>query len=155
MLFSTSTMVATITWLTLLTPAVHAGWINNLRPRASGTPSCGVQTCPPMDKANYLVGTTSNENGVLFCSYPTEPEQDPNTYYCQYDATTGALTKDNDSAECPDKATMVNCNNPSKRSSTYGTEKPAAQPEPAAVPLNNRRSKHATRKLGTQTEEKN
>ncbi|KAG9008074.1 hypothetical protein FRB94_013731 [Tulasnella sp. JGI-2019a] len=129
MLFSTSTTtVVTITWLTLLAPLVHAGWINNFRPKAPTTPSCGTLICPSVDNAGHKVGVSSTSYNVLFCSYPDKPGQNPNKFYCEYDATTGIQIEDNNSEYCPLHAHMISCPNPKERSSSMGKETPAAQP---------------------------
>jgi len=152
MLFSTSTtMAATITWLAFLSPVVHAGWINDLRPRASGTSSCA--TCPDSDNSNYSLDGFSNADNALICYYPMNSEQAPTDWYCKYDSTTGVKTEDGDDGSCPNTAPVTGCSTLGKRSSTMGKETPAAQPQPAAVPLNTRsfatlkRSKLAVRRL--------
>ncbi|KAG8863914.1 hypothetical protein FRB97_005173 [Tulasnella sp. 331] len=130
MLFSTPlTLLTTALWLSSLTPIANAGWINDLRPRASGASSC--VTCPPQDAAGFPVGTQSDSGGVIFCSYPAFPGENPNDFFCRYNDSTGAQVQDNDVGFCPSTATQ-NC--PTKRGLTTKRERVAAQPQPAAIP---------------------
>ncbi|KAF7345147.1 hypothetical protein MSAN_01890900 [Mycena sanguinolenta] len=79
----------------------------------SGTPQC-TPSCPAQDEAGFPLGSHSNSNGVLFCSYPSTEGADPNNSYCLYDSSSGALTASHDrsphSSWCPPTAatTCVN-----------------------------------------------
>ncbi|KAG9005122.1 hypothetical protein FRB94_001814 [Tulasnella sp. JGI-2019a] len=150
MLFSAAPIIFTATWLTFFTSVVQAGWINNLQPRASGTPSC-TASCPGTDTAGFPLANHSVTGSTLFCSYPAFAGEDPNDFFCTYDSSTGALTQDNDAGFCPSSA-PVNC--PSKkRSSATKRQLEAAKPQAAAVPMNMRslaalkKSKLAARNL--------
>lgn len=154
MLFSTPvTMAATITWLTLLLPVVHAGWINNLQPRASGTPSSCTASCPDQDNAGYAVGNQDTQSYPIFCSYPTAQGEDPNDYSCIYNKDTGTLQTDNDAGHCPSSAPLNTCSAPGKRAVATKRENVAAPPQAAAAPINMRslkglqKTKHSARTL--------
>ncbi|KAG8871420.1 hypothetical protein FRB98_000779 [Tulasnella sp. 332] len=143
MLFSTPlALLTTALWLSSLTPMANAGWINDLRPRASGVSSCF--TCPSQDTLSYPLGNHSDDDGVLFCSYPSIVNQDPNDFFCTYNDSTGALVQEHDNGFCPSTATQ-NC--PTKRGLTTKRERVAAQPQPAAIP-NSIRSIKSLRKNG-------
>jgi hypothetical protein len=61
-------------------------------------------SCPPQDELGFPLGQNSNSGGVLFCSYPAVPNENPNDFFCTYNANTGALTQDNDAGLCPGTA---------------------------------------------------
>ncbi|KAF7348268.1 hypothetical protein MSAN_01780400 [Mycena sanguinolenta] len=79
----------------------------------SGTPQC-TTSCPPQDEASFPVGSgssyTSDSGGVLFCSYPAFPGENPDDFYCTYNDSTGSLITDNDAGFCP-PAAIVSCVN--------------------------------------------
>ncbi|GAQ90551.1 hypothetical protein KFL_006540050 [Klebsormidium nitens] len=60
--------------------------------------------CPPRDRLSYPLGPGSTSgcptSGTLFCSYPALPNENPNDFFCNYDASTGQLTQDNDAGYC-------------------------------------------------------
>ena len=64
--------------------------------------------CPPEDQLGFPVGPEpvyQNEcGGVLFCSYPAMPAEDPNDFFCTYSTTTGFLIADHDAGLCPPTA---------------------------------------------------
>ncbi|KAG8998914.1 hypothetical protein FRB94_006531 [Tulasnella sp. JGI-2019a] len=72
MLHNAIRVILATTWLTLSMPSVHAGWINNLQPRASGAPSC-TASCPAHDSAGGGIGSyfTNTNSNVLVCHCPT------------------------------------------------------------------------------------
>ncbi|KAJ6508346.1 hypothetical protein C8R45DRAFT_786534, partial [Mycena sanguinolenta] len=71
----------------------------------SGTPQC-TASCPTQDEAGFPIANHSNSRGVLFCSYPAVPGEDPNDFYCTYDSSSpnGDLITDNDAGFCPPTA---------------------------------------------------
>jgi hypothetical protein len=89
-------------------------------PSQASTLACFV--CPPADKAGVLLGHSDTSTNPIFCSYPAFPGENPDDFYCTYDAvsipflclctssnyepeqTTGALVIDNDAGFCPGTA---------------------------------------------------
>ncbi|KAG9026072.1 hypothetical protein FRB95_009449 [Tulasnella sp. JGI-2019a] len=141
MLLSTSPIIlAAAISITLLTP-VHAGWINDLRPRTTPTPRSCTATCP-----SHVDGDT------LQCVY-VNPDG-----YCEYDIPTGLRSRSNQIEDCPPWAENHSC--PTKRSSAMKRWVDAANPQPAAIPLNMRslsalkKSKLAARDLKALEEER-
>ncbi|KAG9008202.1 hypothetical protein FRB93_006770 [Tulasnella sp. JGI-2019a] len=153
MLLSTSPIILAATaWIILLTPVVHAGWINDLRPRASNTPQSCTATCP-----NKVGGSTVDYSNIagntLTCEYPAYDG------YCKYNTSTGLLSDSAGISNCPGEAPSHSCT-PTKRSSATKRMTVAAKPQPAAAPLNLRslsalkKSKLAARDLrALETEE--
>ncbi|KAJ7260449.1 hypothetical protein B0H12DRAFT_1069685 [Mycena haematopus] len=92
--------------------AVALSFMSAQAPQPSGTPSC-TATCALNDDAGTLLGAGpyyySISGGVLFCSYPSYPDEDPNDWYCTYDSTTGSLINDRDNGWCP--LALVSCSN--------------------------------------------
>ncbi|KAG8889968.1 hypothetical protein FRB98_001703 [Tulasnella sp. 332] len=126
------TLVSTVIWLSSHTPTANAGWVNPFRPRSMGAPlSCVF--CPPADELGFTLGDHSNNNGVLFCSYPAAPGENPNDFYCEYDSSTGTQRRDNDAGVCPPAASTT-CDL-SKRALALKRKPVAAQPQAAAVLL--------------------
>jgi len=103
----------------------------------SSTPPANCYTCPGADSLGFTVGSTSDSNGALFCSYPAVPGEDPNDFFCNYSDTTGALTDDNDAGLCPTTAVSGPCNVPIKRETIVEALKRRAQ-ERAAQPQTSR-----------------
>jgi hypothetical protein len=66
----------------------------------AGAPSNGY-ACPSEDGAGFPVGEQSDSGGALFCSYPAVTGENPYDFYCEYNASTGALTQDSDAGYCP------------------------------------------------------
>ncbi|KAG8864751.1 hypothetical protein FRB96_003336 [Tulasnella sp. 330] len=81
--------------------------------------------CPPADELGFTLGDHSNNNGVLFCSYPAAPGENPNDFYCEYDSSTGTQRRDNDAAA------STTCDL-SKRALALKRKPVAAQPQAAA-----------------------
>jgi hypothetical protein len=51
--------------------------------------------CPSTELyGGAALGTSDLTTDPFFCSYPVTPNEDPNDFYCTYDATTGALVTD-------------------------------------------------------------
>ena len=46
--------------------------------------------CPPQDQAGFPLGET-RPGPPLFCSYPAEPGDPPDLFFCTYDPNTGVL----------------------------------------------------------------
>lgn len=63
----------------------------------SATPGCSY-TCADMDRGGYALRTSASgvNNGVLHCDYPTTSSAATNVYYCEYNPSTGVLTKAHD-----------------------------------------------------------
>ncbi|KAJ7260448.1 hypothetical protein B0H12DRAFT_958916, partial [Mycena haematopus] len=78
----------------------------------SGTPSC-TESCPSQDGAGFPLGADptyySSSGGVLFCSYPAYPGENPNDFFCTYNSDTGSTITDNDVGFCPPTA-VESCN---------------------------------------------
>ncbi|KAG8858968.1 hypothetical protein FRB96_004788 [Tulasnella sp. 330] len=143
MLFSTPlALLTTALWLSSLTPIANAGWINDLRPRASGVSSCFA--CPSQDQLGSSSVYYFNDGDALSCFYLATLSEDPNDFFCTYDDSTGALIYEHDNGFCPSTASQ-NC--PTKRGLTTKRERVAAQPQPAAIP-NSIRSIKSLRKNG-------
>jgi len=71
-------------------------------------PTC--YSCPATDDAGFSVGpTNTSTDSTITCPYPAVPGEDPNDFYCQYSAATGALTVDNDAGLCPSTAVVGSC----------------------------------------------
>jgi len=67
-------------------------------------PSCYV--CPPLDQLGFALGSNSDINGVLFCSYPAVEGEDPNDFFCRYSDSTGVLIEDHDAGLCEPTAVL-------------------------------------------------
>ena len=65
-----------------------------------GTPTSF--TCPPADLGGFPLGASDTSTDPIFCSYPAVPGEDPNDFFCTYDATSGLLVQDHDAGFCPD-----------------------------------------------------
>ncbi|KAG8988840.1 hypothetical protein FRB94_002200 [Tulasnella sp. JGI-2019a] len=125
MLFS-NIVIAFIPFATM----VHAGWINDLQPRASGTPQSCTTTCPSKDNLNRSYYQTWTGSGFRFCQYAIST----GVYYtCLYDQVTGNYLSG--TTTCP-ASIPVTC--PSKRSLATKRNQLAAKPQPAAIPVNMR-----------------
>ncbi|KAG9028745.1 hypothetical protein FRB95_006113 [Tulasnella sp. JGI-2019a] len=150
MLHNAIRVILATTWLTLSMPSVHAGWINNLQPRASGAPSC-TASCPAHDSAGGGIGSyfTNTNSNVLVCEYLS---QSGTSSFCDYNGSTGSFVGGTSNSHCPTSAPLGNCS-PTKRSAATKRNIIAAKPQPAAVPLNMRsltalkKSKLAARNL--------
>ncbi|EDR00335.1 uncharacterized protein LACBIDRAFT_314526 [Laccaria bicolor S238N-H82] len=77
-----------------------------LEPRAPTPSNTCVYKCPPKDKNNKALGLRDESSDPLYCQYNTVVN------YCSYSKTTGALTADHDSGNCPNKAV---CSTSSRR----------------------------------------
>jgi hypothetical protein len=55
----------------------------------------------------FVLGQHSDTAGVLFCSYPAVPDEDPNDFSCTYNDANGALIKDNNQDLCLSTAVCV------------------------------------------------
>ncbi|KDQ49753.1 hypothetical protein JAAARDRAFT_82108 [Jaapia argillacea MUCL 33604] len=96
----------------------------------SGIASC--YSCPGTDGLGFGVGQHTNDGTTLFCSYPAVPGEDPNDFFCDYSATDGHLTQDNDAGLCPGSATSSACSPSKKRAMLKKAfEQRAAQPAPS------------------------
>ena len=49
------------------------------------TVTSGGFTCPSQDEAGFL-GESNTSTNPIFCSYPAFAGEDPNDFYCTYDA---------------------------------------------------------------------
>jgi hypothetical protein len=72
--------------------------------QATVTGSSGGVSCPRTDEAGFSLGDTSDAGGVLFCSYPAFPGENPTDFFCDYSSSSGLLTTDNDAGFCPSSA---------------------------------------------------
>jgi hypothetical protein len=63
--------------------------------------------CPPQDKDGFRLGQSGTLNHRIFCSYPNFPGENPNDFFCTYNATSGLLVQDLDSGLCPANAVAV------------------------------------------------
>ncbi|KDQ52596.1 hypothetical protein JAAARDRAFT_40205 [Jaapia argillacea MUCL 33604] len=100
-------------------------------PRApSGVTSC--YSCPGTDQAGFGIGQHSNDGTTLFCSYPAFAGENPNDFFCDYSATDGHLTQDNDAGFCPGSASSSACSPSKKRAMLKKAfEQRAAHPAPS------------------------
>jgi hypothetical protein len=57
--------------------------------------------CPATDLASFTLGESDYTVDPIFCSYPAFAGENPDDFYCTYDASSGALVTDNDSSFCP------------------------------------------------------
>ena len=57
-------------------------------------------TCPPTDGLGFALGDNTTNTDPIFCSYPAVAGENPMDFFCDYSATTGALTTDNDAGLC-------------------------------------------------------
>ncbi|KAG9028744.1 hypothetical protein FRB95_006112 [Tulasnella sp. JGI-2019a] len=140
MLHCTTAIILATAWFTLLLPSVHAGWVNNIQPRASGRPSC-TAVCTEYDNTGIGINySQSSDNGVVVCDYLAPEDADgvvlPNS--CNYGASTGSFISGTTYIDhCPASIPVSNCS-PVKRSTVTKRNTIAARPQPAAVPLNMR-----------------
>ena len=65
------------------------------------TVTSGGFTCPSQDEAGFSLGESNTSTNPIFCSYPAFAGEDPNDFYCTYDASSGALVMDHDAGFCP------------------------------------------------------
>src|SRR5262245_196379 len=63
-------------------------------------------SCPLEELAGFPLGDP-HAGPPLFCSYPASAGENPNDFFCTYDANTGTLIQDHDAGFCP--ATAVDC----------------------------------------------
>jgi hypothetical protein len=57
--------------------------------------------CPSAELyQGFALGTSDLTTDPIFCSYPLTPNEDPNDFYCTYDAITGALVTDHGNGHC-------------------------------------------------------
>ncbi|KAJ7260450.1 hypothetical protein B0H12DRAFT_992859, partial [Mycena haematopus] len=73
----------------------------------SSTASC-MATCPPKDTGGFALAQSNTSTDPVFCSYPAEPGENPNDFYCTYNKETGSLVSDHDAGFCP-KTASTSC----------------------------------------------
>jgi len=139
MLFSTTT-TAIITVVACIAPCVSAGWINDLRPRASGTSSCTVVECPAHDTSGHALIGTGDTSDLVLCYYPAPYIGAPDDF-CKYNKSDGLLYDDGDYGQCPPSALIIDCSQNAKRAIATKRQRVAAKPRPAAAPVNRRNLK--------------
>jgi len=119
--------VAAFLLLTVLSTYAHAAVLVS---RASGTPTCFV--CPSTDTNGFPVADNNDKNGVLFCSYPSFPHEDPKDFFCTYDDSDGHLIRDGDVGLCPaiaDSGPCVTRKDDNFKAMKRRNEARAAQPQ--------------------------
>ena len=62
------------------------------------------QHCPAQDGAGFTLGEHDETTDPIFCSYPAFPGENPNDFFCTYDASDGQLVQDHDAGFCPANA---------------------------------------------------
>ena len=77
---------------------------SSIADKATVSGSSSSFTCPAQDMANFPLGVSNTSSSPIFCSYPAFQGENPNDFFCDYSATTGALVTDNDAGFCPANA---------------------------------------------------
>ncbi|KIK05333.1 hypothetical protein K443DRAFT_91572 [Laccaria amethystina LaAM-08-1] len=93
-------------FLTIFTLLIGTTLTAAMVARAPTPSNTCVYTCPLKDQNNKALGLHDNNSDPLYCQYNTVVN------YCSYSKTTGKLTADHDSGNCPSKAV---CSTSSRR----------------------------------------